>query len=125
MTPAAIAMKHKLLIIIPAFNEEATIEGVIASIKRHVPASDVVVVNAGSRDRTAERAASGGAVVLSHLYNLGIGATMQTEYKYAQLHGHEIAVQGDADGQHPAEKIERLVKPRMEGKQEPRVGSSV
>jgi len=123
MTPAAIAMKHKLLIIIPAFNEEATIEGVIASIKRHVPGSDIVVVNDGSRDRTAERAASGGAVVLSHLYNLGIGATMQTGYKYAQLHGYDIAVQVDADGQHPAEQIERLVKPVMEGKADLVVGS--
>src|SRR3989304_2428415 len=125
MTPAAIAMKNKLLIIIPAFNEEATISGVIASIKRHMPAADIVVVNDGSHDRTAERAASGGAVVLSHLYNLGIGATMQTGYKYARLKGYEIAVQVDADGQHPAEQIERLVKPVMEGKAEPAVGSRV
>lgn len=123
MTPAAFAMKNKLLIIIPAFNEEATISGVIASIKRHMPAADIVVVNDGSRDRTAERAASGGAIVLSHLYNMGIGATMQTGYKYALLKGYDIAVQVDADGQHPAEQIERLVKPVMEGKADLVVGS--
>ncbi|CAG1064641.1 Polyprenol monophosphomannose synthase [uncultured bacterium] len=116
-------MKNKLLIIIPAFNEEATIAGVIASIRRHMPAADIVVVNDGSRDRTAERASSGGAVVLSHLYNMGIGATMQTGYKYARSKGYSIAVQVDADGQHPADQIERLVKPVLEGKADIVVGS--
>ncbi|MCC6503284.1 MAG: glycosyltransferase family 2 protein [Deltaproteobacteria bacterium] len=116
-------MKHKLLIIIPAFNEEATISGVIASIRRHVPSADIVVVNDGSRDRTAGLAAGSGAVVLSHLYNLGIGATMQTGYKYARSKGYDIAVQVDADGQHPPEQIERLVKPVMEGRADIVVGS--
>lgn len=102
-------MKHKLLIIIPAFNEEATISAVVGSIRKHAPQADIVVVNDGSRDRTAERASSSGAVVLNHLYNLGIGATMQTGYKYASRAGYDVAVQVDGDGQHPAESIRFLV----------------
>jgi len=116
-------MKNKLLIIIPAFNEEATISRVIASIKRHVPGADIVVVNDGSADQTSERASAAGAVVLNHLYNLGIGATMQTGYKYARSRGYGITVQVDADGQHPADQIERLVKPVAEGKADIVVGS--
>ena len=116
-------MKPKLLIIIPAFNEEATISGVIASIRKHAPSADIVVVNDGSRDNTAVKAAKSGAIVLSHLYNMGIGATMQTGYKYANSKGYDIAVQVDADGQHPADQIEQLVKPVAEGKADIVVGS--
>lgn len=116
-------MKDKLLIIIPAFNEEATISTVVASIRKHAPSADIVVINDGSRDRTAERASSSGAVVLNHLYNLGIGATMQTGYKYASTKGYTVAVQVDADGQHPADQIERLVEPVIEGKADIVVGS--
>ena len=116
-------MKPKLLIIIPAFNEEATISGVIASIRRHAPSADIVVVNDGSRDNTAAKAAKSGAIVLSHLYNMGIGATMQTGYKYANSKGYDIAVQVDADGQHPADQIEQLVRPVAEGKADIVVGS--
>lgn len=116
-------MNPKLLIIIPAFNEEATISNVVASIKKHVPYADIVVVNDGSRDSTALKAAGSGAVVLNHLYNLGIGATVQTGYKYAQSRGYDIAVQVDADGQHPADQIEQLIRPVVEGRADMVVGS--
>lgn len=116
-------MKPKLLIIVPAFNEEATISGVVASVKKHVPYADIVVVNDGSRDMTAKRASESGAIVLNHVFNMGIGATMQTGYKYARSRGYDVAVQVDGDGQHPADQIEKLIKPVMEKKADIAVGS--
>lgn len=99
----------KTLIIIPAYNEEGSIAGVIQDIHRHAPEADVIVVNAGSTDRTAELAAAAGAKVLTLPYNVGIGGGMQTGYLYAQRMGYDIAVQMDADGQHPAEELPKLI----------------
>lgn len=107
--PSMKDLKVKSLVIIPAFNEEASLSHVISSIKKHVPEADIVVVNDGSGDQTASIAASSGVVVLNHLYNMGIGATMQTGYKYASLMGYDVAVQVDGDGQHPADQIRFLV----------------
>lgn len=99
----------KTLIIIPAYNEEGSIAGVIQDIHRHAPEADVIVVNDGSTDRTAEFAAAAGAKVLTLPYNVGIGGGMQTGYLYAQRMGYDIAVQMDADGQHPAEELPKLI----------------
>ncbi|MCA1294102.1 glycosyltransferase family 2 protein [Paenibacillus sp. alder61] len=99
----------KTLIIIPAYNEEGSIAGVIQDIHRHAPKADVIVVNDGSTDRTAELAAAAGAKVLTLPYNVGIGGGMQTGYLYAQRMGYDIAVQMDADGQHPAEELPKLI----------------
>lgn len=135
--------KTKTLIIIPAFNEEEAIGGVIAGLREHIPEADVLVVNDGSTDSTARvaeqagRSASGrhsmpgghsapgrGTVtVLSHPFNMGIGATMQTGYKYARLKGYWAAVQVDADGQHPPDQIRHLLAPLMEGRADIVVGS--
>jgi hypothetical protein len=121
--------KTKILIIIPAFNEEETIGGVIADLREHVPEADILVVNDGSSDsteRVAEHSAPGsGAVitVLSHPFNMGIGATMQTGYKYARRKGYEVAVQVDADGQHPPDQIKHLLVPVMDGRADLVVGS--
>lgn len=116
-------LKEKLLIIIPAFNEEASIASVISSIRENVPEADIAVVNDGSSDSTASVARASGVVVLSHLCNLGIGATVQTGYRYASIKGYGIAVQVDADGQHPADQIRRLIEPVIEGRADMVVGS--
>lgn len=115
--------KKSLLIIIPAFNEEGSIGAVIDNIRRHVPWADIAVVNDGSRDRTAAIAGSRGVILLSHPYNMGIGSTMQTGYKYAHMKGYDVAVQVDADGQHPAEQIAQLIKPVVENRADIVVGS--
>ncbi len=136
--------KTKTIIIIPAFNEEETIGGVIAGLREHVPEADLLVVDDGSTDstvRVAEHAGQsmpggqsmsgghsvpggGGAMtVLSHPFNMGIGATMQTGYKYAKLKGYEVAVQVDADGQHPPSQIKHLLAPLKEGRADLVVGS--
>lgn len=99
----------KTLIIIPAYNEEGSIAGVIQDIHRHAPEADIIVVNDGSTDRTAKLAAAAGAKVLTLPYNVGIGGGMQTGYLYAQRMGYDIAVQMDADGQHPAEELPKLI----------------
>lgn len=99
----------KTLIIIPAYNEEGSIAGVIQDIHRYAPEADIIVVNDGSTDRTAELAAAAGAKVLTLPYNVGIGGGMQTGYLYAQRMGYDIAVQMDADGQHPAEELPKLI----------------
>ena len=70
-------------LIIPAFNEGATLERVLASVEKAGLGCEVVVVNDGSKDRTAEVAKACGATVLSHPFNLGYGAALQTGYKYA------------------------------------------
>jgi len=90
----------ELLVIIPAYNEEANVAKVIASIRHHLPPADVVVVNDGSRDRTARAAVEAGARVITLPYNMGYGAALQTGYKYARENGYRFLAQVDADGQH-------------------------
>ncbi len=114
---------EKLLVIIPAFNEEASLGRVISSIRENVPQADIVVVNDGSSDSTAAIAEKAGVVVLSHIYNLGIGATMQTGYRYAEVKGYDITVQVDADGQHPADQIGRIIDPIIKRRADMVVGS--
>lgn len=113
----------KTLIIMPAFNEEATVGDVISDLRKNAPEADIVVINDGSGDATARVARSTGVTVLDHPYNLGIGVTMQTGYKYARLKGYDIAVQVDADGQHRADQIERLMGPIIDGRADLVVGS--
>ena len=114
---------NKSIVIIPAFNEESTIKGVIESLKEAVPQFDIVVVDDGSSDDTVRAARAEGVKVLCLKFNLGIGATMQTGYKYAWRNGYETAVQFDGDGQHPADQIAELVRPLIDGTADVVVGS--
>lgn len=117
------SLKPKILVIIPAFNEEASIASVLKDLRKYVPEADIVVVNDGSRDRTAHIASEFGVTVVDHPFNMGIGATMQTGYKYARQNGFDITVQVDADGQHPADQIPALIKPIIDGRADIVVGS--
>jgi hypothetical protein len=101
----------KLLIIVPAYNEEESLPGVIRDIRTHTPLAGIIVVNDGSRDRTAAVARELGVDVLNLPFNLGIGGAMQAGYLYAAQHGYEIAVQFDGDGQHRAEELRKLLEP--------------
>jgi glycosyltransferase involved in cell wall biosynthesis len=71
---------------------------------------DVLVVDDGSTDRTAEVARSAGALVLSHPFNLGVGAAVRSGMRFAAMRGYAVAVQVDADGQHDAAEAARLVE---------------
>ena len=102
-------MSKKILIIIPAYNEEKSIEKVLTSVKKEVPGCDVLVINDGSKDKTASVAQNCRANVVSVPYNLGIGGAVQTGLLYAQIKKYDIAIQLDADGQHKANEIEKLL----------------
>jgi glycosyltransferase involved in cell wall biosynthesis len=113
----------KLLAIVPAFNEEGAVADVIAEIRRAEPDADVLVVDDGSHDATAEVAHAAGARVARLPFNLGIGGAVQTGFRVAWDEGYDVAVQVDGDGQHPAEAIPRLVAAIEEGQADYVVGS--
>lgn len=113
----------RALLIIPAYNEGATLDRVLASIADARLGVQVVVVNDGSLDDTAEVAARCGATVLSHPFNLGYGAALQTGYKYALEVQAELVVQMDADGQHIPSEFPALMAPVEQGELDLVVGS--
>ena len=105
----------KILVIIPAYNEEKTIANVIQDIKKYENI-DIVVINDGSKDCTSSIARNMNVVVLDHIFNQGIGAAMRTGFRYAMDHDYDIAVQVDADGQHDISMLGDLIsKVRDEG----------
>lgn len=105
----------KTLIIIPAYNEERSIAGVVENIRKHVTNADILVVNDGSQDRTARTARDSGAMVVSLPYNMGIGGAVQSGFLFAKEKGYDYAVQVDGDGQHPAGEIPRLLETLRNG----------
>lgn len=100
---------ERLLIIIPAWNEQITLPGVIAEIRAALPSADILVVNDGSTDMTAAVAAHHGARVLDLPLNLGVGGAMRAGYKYALRNGYSRTVQLDADGQHDPKDVPVLI----------------
>ena len=105
----------KILVVVPAYNEEDTIVGVVKNIQSHVPDADILVVNDGSVDRTARRARESGAHVISLPYNMGIGSAVQSGFLFAKEKGYHVAVQVDGDGQHPPSEIPRLLAALKDG----------
>lgn len=100
----------KPLIIIPAFNEEETIEMVIDDLKNTFDnKADILVVNDGSTDQTGQVAKEAGAQVISLIFNEGAGAAAQTGYIYAKENDYQIAAQIDADGQHQGKDLLKLI----------------
>jgi glycosyltransferase involved in cell wall biosynthesis len=111
------------LAVIPAYNEEPTIADVVRSIRRELPGFDVLVVDDGSTDATADRARGAGAHVASHPFNLGIGGAVQCGFKYALDHDYEFAVQIDGDGQHDPAEVSKLTAEMEKGDVDMVVGS--
>lgn len=97
------------LVIIPAFNEEPNIAEVVKGIRSCLPFADILVIDDGSQDHTADVARQAGAVVLRLPYNLGIGGAVQTGFKFAHLLGYECVARVDADGQHDPHDLPRLL----------------
>jgi glycosyltransferase involved in cell wall biosynthesis len=102
-------MSPRLLVIIPAFDEAASIAQVIAGIFEVLTYADVLVVDDGSTDGTAEIARSAGATVVSHPFNMGYGVACQTGFKFARRHSYDYVVQMDGDGQHEPRCIPSLL----------------
>lgn len=99
----------RVLIVMPALNEEEAIAQVIAEVQRALPTSTILVVNDGSTDNTAGEARRAGAEVLELPFNLGVGGAMRLGFKYAIARNYPVVVQLDSDGQHPAEEVGALV----------------
>lgn len=100
---------NRTLVIVPAFNEERALGDTLRDLRGHRGDLDVVVVDDGSTDHTTDVARAGGATVLRLPFNLGIGGALRTGFRYATQHGYDRAVQFDADGQHDAREIGKLL----------------
>ncbi len=102
-------MSLRVLVVIPAYNEEKTIAAVIAGLRRAAPEYDRVVVNDGAKDKTGEVVAALGEKQLRLPCNLGYGNALQTGLKYGLQGGYEIIVSFDGDGQHKPEDVPAVV----------------
>jgi glycosyltransferase involved in cell wall biosynthesis len=99
----------RILVIIPAYNEEASLEHVVKTVRACVPAADIAVVNDGSRDRTPS-IIEGLDVIALHLpYRVGVGPAEQTGFRYALRLGYDVVVRNDGDGQHNPAEIPQLL----------------
>ena len=101
-------MKKKIFIVIPAHYEERYIGSVIAKARKY--ADNVIVVDDGSSDNTGKEASKNGAVVLSHVVNLGKGAALKTGCDYAIMEKADIIIALDADAQHDPKEIPNFVR---------------
>ena len=113
----------KVLIIIPAYNEEASIASVVRDIRSQCPDYDYVVINDGSFDKTEQICKENGINHISLPINLGIGGTVQCGYIYAMENNYDAAVQFDGDGQHDPKYIKKLLEPLIVGQADLVIGS--
>lgn len=113
----------KILVIIPAYNEEKNIVRTITNLRQKCPNVDYVVINDCSKDSTEKILRDNNFNYISLPVNLGIGGGVQTGYKYAVQNGYDIAIQFDGDGQHDAGYINNLIQPILDGKADMTIGS--
>ena len=97
------------LAVVPAYNEGQTVGGVVRRLHETLPDFDVLVIDDGSTDDTADRAEAAGARVLRHPFNLGIGGAVQNGFRFALENGYDRMVQVDGDGQHEPEEVAKLI----------------
>ena len=109
--------------IVPALNEEESVARVIDEIRAFDPGFEIVVVDDGSADRTAEVARARGAQVIRLPFNLGIGGAVQTGFRYAFEHDFDLAVRLDGDGQHDPGQLGAILEPVLAGEADIAVGS--
>ena len=104
-------MTERIVAVVPAFDEEGAIASVVDEIRAFDPAIDVVVVDDGSSDATTASATEAGAAVVRLPFNLGIGAAVQTGFRYALEQDYDVAVRLDGDGQHDPSELPKLLAP--------------
>lgn len=120
-------MKKKILLIIPAYNEQdnilKTYNTVINYNKKNKENYDVIVINDGSTDQTGKICDDNNIPVIHLIHNLGIGGSVQTGYKYAYENNYDIAIQYDGDGQHDVSYVKKIITPLLEEKADFVIGS--
>ncbi len=120
-------MKEKVLLIIPAYNEEDNILRTCREIdkynKENKKKYDYVVINDGSRDKTGVILDENNINHIDLIHNLGIGGAVQTGYKYAYYNDYDIAVQYDGDGQHDVNYVDKVINPIIKNKADFVIGS--
>lgn len=114
---------HKVLIIIPAYNEENNIRKTISNIQENCPDVDYIIINDSSTDDTENIIKQENYNYINLPVNLGIGGGVQTGYLYAKDNGYDVAIQMDGDGQHNAEFIGKLINPIINGNADMTIGS--
>ena len=100
----------RTLVFIPAWNEEASVDAVIADVRAHLPEADILIVDDGSTDTTTARAQAAGVIVATLPFNQGLGAALQTGYLWGLRQGYDFCAHLDADGQHPPAEVARLLE---------------
>jgi glycosyltransferase involved in cell wall biosynthesis len=113
--------KPRIVVVIPAYNEERFIASVVLKARRY--AHQVIVVDDGSRDETARLALEAGAKVVNHTHNQGKGTALHSGFTAAQAENPEVIVMLDADGQHCPEELGRVISPILAGEADIVVGS--
>jgi len=102
-------LPSRVLVVIPAFNEEATLAGVVAEVRAALRSADVLVVDDCSTDRTRAVALAAAVQVLTLPINLGVGGAMRAGFRYALRYGYDAVLQVDGDGQHDPQDAPRLI----------------
>jgi glycosyltransferase involved in cell wall biosynthesis len=115
--------KRDTLVFIPAWNEEQNLAAVLVELRKEIPDADILVVDDGSIDRTADVAREHGAEVLSFEENRGLRAAIAAGYGYAAEHEYAYCGRVDADGQHPVAELRRLLEVVRSGSADVAVGS--
>ncbi len=116
-------LEGKGVVVIPAYNEASRIGAVLQQLWEADLGVDVVVIDDGSADDTAAVARRAGSYVVQHPINLGYGSALQTGYKFAIVEGYSYLVQMDADGQHLASEVGKLIEPVRAGEADLVLGS--
>lgn len=113
----------RVLVVIPAYNEEESIEDVVSGVRSHIPVADILVVDDGSSDDTSRRVLDSGADLLRLPCNLGVGAALEVALRHAESMGYSYALRLDADGQHDPVDALRLLSVVRGGEADVSIGS--
>ncbi len=113
----------KVLVLIPCYNEEASIQRVVERLRSTCPQVDYLVINDCSTDKSEDILRQNGYNYLSLPINLGIGGGVQSGYRYARDNGYDIAVQMDGDGQHDPAYLSAVLEPVEKGELDMCIGS--
>ncbi len=117
------AASGRILVVVPALDEAESLPATLERLAAGCAGVEVLVVDDGSRDATADVARAHGVPVARHAFNLGVGAALQTGFRYAVARGYDVAVQLDADGQHDPRDVPALAAPVLEGRCDVAIGS--